>query len=319
MLLEALKFVRGSVAKKDLVPELTHFRIENGTVRGYNGVIGLCSPVMLDIACNPKAEPLIKAISNCTETVSMSMTPTGRLSIKSGKFKALIDCVEGETPHATPEGEHVVIDGVELLKACKTLSAFIGDDASRDWSNGILLQDSSAFATNNVIAVEYWIGTVFPHPVNLPLLAVKEILRIDEAPIGAQLASNSLTLHYEGGRWLRTQLSSTDWPNITGLLDANMSEVVPLDQDFFTGLEAIKPFVDKVGRVFFMQGAITTDTAPEIGATYELSDFNYDGIYNISMLLKLAGKVTHIDFSRFPKPCPFTGERMRGVILGLKL
>ena len=44
-MLKALKFVQGAVSKKDLVPALTHFRIENGTVRSYNGMLALCTPI----------------------------------------------------------------------------------------------------------------------------------------------------------------------------------------------------------------------------------------------------------------------------------
>ena len=54
-LLDALKFVQGSVAKKELQEGLTHFRIVDGTVRGFNGTISLCSPVPLNIDCTPKA------------------------------------------------------------------------------------------------------------------------------------------------------------------------------------------------------------------------------------------------------------------------
>ena len=39
--LSALKFVQGSVAKKDFVPALKHVVIENATVRGFNGVLAL--------------------------------------------------------------------------------------------------------------------------------------------------------------------------------------------------------------------------------------------------------------------------------------
>ena len=105
-MLTELKFVQGAVAKKDFIPSLTHFIIEDGTVRGYNGMLALCSPLPFDIACKPKADSLVKAIANCAETVQLSLTPAGRLSIKSGKFKAFIDCIPDETtPHVQPEGE----------------------------------------------------------------------------------------------------------------------------------------------------------------------------------------------------------------------
>ena len=73
-MLNELKFVQGSVAKKDFLPALTHFAIADGKVRGYNGSIALCSPIPFDIVCNPKAEPLVRAIANCSDTVALALT-----------------------------------------------------------------------------------------------------------------------------------------------------------------------------------------------------------------------------------------------------
>lgn len=316
-MLEQLKFVQGSVAKKDYLPALTHFCIEKGTVRGYNGTLALCSPIPFDISCKPKAIPMVQAIRNCTETVSLSMTPAGRLSIKSGKFKAFIECVEGETPHVEPEGERMEIDGAALLSAFKVLTPFIADDASRPWANGVLLKDNSAFATNNVILVEYWVGTKFPAVVNIPRDAVKEIVRIDEAPVYAQATENSLTLHYASGRWIRTQLRSTDWPDFAKVLDKPSTQV-PINPQIFEGLEVVKPFTDKLGRVTFHESALCTSLTEGDGARFDVADLTYEGSYNVDMLASLNGVATTIDFTTYPGPCLFMGDRLRGAIIGMR-
>ena len=43
-MLNELKFVQGSVAKKELLPSLTHFKIEDGHIRGFNGTIAISAP-----------------------------------------------------------------------------------------------------------------------------------------------------------------------------------------------------------------------------------------------------------------------------------
>lgn len=317
-MLTELKFVQGSVAKKDFLPALTHFVIENGTVRGYNGMIALCSPIPFDISCKPKGEPLVKAINNCSDTVQLSLTPAGRLSIKSGKFKAFVDCVEGETPHVQPEGEVVAIDGAALLQAITVLSPFIGDDASRPWSNGVLLKDSSAFATNNIMLAEYWTGVNIQNPINIPRAAVKEMLRINEAPGSIQLASNSITFHYSGGRWLRTQLLEVNWPDLAKVLNRESSPL-PLDKRLFEALDNIKPFTDKFGRVLFKEaGKICTHESETEGAMYEVEGFNALGIYQIEMLNLLNGPIKTIDWSTYPGPCMFFGDKLRGAIIGMR-
>lgn len=223
-MLNALKFCQGSVAKKDFVPELKHFAIKNGRVRGFNGILALSSPIPFDIDCKPKAEALVKAIANCTETVLLTMTPAGRLSIKSAAFKVNIDCLQEDTLHVEPEGETIEIDGTQLLKGLRVVAPFIGDDASRPWSNGVLLKDQSMFATNNATLIEYWHGSKFPHVVNLPRDAVREMLRINETPVSAQLTSNSISFHYSNDKWLRTQLYDADaWPDLGKVLNRDSS------------------------------------------------------------------------------------------------
>lgn len=316
-MLKELKFVQGAVAKKDFLPALTHFRIENGEVRSFNGTLALSSPINLDIDCTPKAEPFVKAIQNCKETVTMSMTPAGRLGIKSGSFKAFIDCVEEQTPHVIPEGEEFEIDGDALLKALKTISPFIGDDASRPWSNGILLKGQSAFATNNVSLIEYWIGSTFPIVCNVPKAAVREMIRIGEAPERAQVNDKSISFHYSDGRWIRAALLEIGWPDLNKVLDVQ-SDAKPIDERIYEALDTIKPFTDKQERVYIHDGKMSTTLVEGEGASYDIPDFPYEGVYQLHILNLLRGTADSIDFSSYPKPCLFFGNRLRGAIIGMR-
>ena len=320
-MLTELRFVQGSVAKKDFLPALTHFVIENGTVRGFNGTIALSSPISCDLHCKPKAEPLVRAIGNCADTIALSLTPAGKLRIQSGAFKAHIECVplETETPHALPEGDTVDINGEAMVKALTTVQPFIGDDASRPWSTGVLLRGQSAFATNNVTLVEYWMGgATLPYSLNLPRAAVKEIVRIGEAPTSAQLTERSFTLHYTNGRWIRTQLLTTEWPDVERILSGT-SEQKSIDPRLFDGLDVLRPFTDKLGRVFFQNGGMFTHEQGDIeGASFLLENFPHEGVYNLEMLRLLQGAASTIDWTQYPKPCLFYGEVLRGALIGMR-
>jgi len=318
-MLRELRFVMGAVARKDFLPAMTHFRIENGTVRAFNGSLALCSPIPFDIDCTPKAETLVKAISQCgEETITLSMTPAHRLRVQSGKFRAFIDTVEGATPHVEPEGEHIDIDGEVLLQAFKTIYPFVGDDASRPWTNGILLREQSAFATNNVCLVEYWLSVQMPFVVNIPREAVREVLRIDEAPTSIQLTKNSVTFHYTDGRWIRTQLLEVNWPDLRKVLDHSV-EMQPVDERLFEGLDMLNSFADNVGRVYIQDGVMRTHNEEEIGASFEIEGLPVSGLYQIKMLNLLKGVATHADFTRYPEPTLFFGERLRGAIIGMRM
>lgn len=317
-MLKELKFVQGAVAKKDFLPAMTHFAIEGGHVRSYNGTLALSSPIPFDIDCKPKAGPLVQAISNCSDTVTLTMTKAGKLRIQSGQFKAFIDCIDGKSLHVTPDGEDVRIDGDAMLTAFKTIMPFVGDDASRPWTNGVLLRDQSAFATNNVCLIEYWTGSTIPQTINIPRVAIKEMLRIGEAPTRAQLTSHAITFHYTDGRWIRTQLLSNEWPDLTKVLE-QPCKPKEIDERIFEGLDVIKAFSDKMGRVFIKGGNLCTHTDTDEGASFSVPDLCCEGIYQIEMLKLLSGVAKSIDFELYPKPCIFYGDRLRGAIVGMRL
>lgn len=318
-MLKELRFVQGAVAKKDLLPAMTHFRIEGGTVRSYNGSMAICSPIALDIDCCPRADAFVKAIANCGESVTISVTSSGRLSVRSGRFRAVVSTIQGETPHVEPSGERVDLDGTALLAAFAVLEPFVGDDASRPFTNGVLMDAGSAYATNNTCLVQYWLGATFPLRVNVPRAMVREVLRVGEPPTHAQLDAHSITFHYTDGRWIRSQLLSIEWPfDLIGKVLDQPSDPRPLPADFFTGLATVRALADGASRVYLSDGALRTSVHPEEGASYEL-DLPGEGLYNVHMLSLLEGVVTGVDLSRYPEPALFFGDRLRGAIIGMRM
>jgi len=321
-MLKALKFVKGAVAKKDYQPALTHFRIANGRVIGFNGTIALSSPIDLDIEATPKALPFVKAIELCASTtVAIHMTPVGRLALKAGGFKVFIDCSdEGDLLDSiVPQGEDVPIDS-GFLAAIKRLLPYTSNDASRLWAMGVLLRGQSAYATNNIVLLEYWIGSPMPD-INLPASAILELNRINEQPIKVRLSENSVTFFFQGDRWLRSQLLSVDWPDISALLDKAFegADLQPIPPMLFGAVEMLAPFVDLEGRIYFRDNILCTGPEPEggVGASMAMEGLPAYGAYHHKHIASLNGCATDIDFTRHPNPCPFIGEKLRGVFLGM--
>lgn len=313
----ALRFVQGAVAKKNYDPSLTHFRIDKGTVRSYNGVISLSSPIAIDISVSPKAVPLVKAIQASKDVIKLNVTPTGRLSVQSGKFRAFVECLQdGEFPDMAPEGVVVDISGIDFLKALKRVAPFIAEDASRQWARGVLFRGQSLLATNNIILVEHWLPVAFPVEMNLPEEAVNELLRIGRVPKSMQLSGTSVTFHFDDDCWLKSRLYATAWPDVSRVLDVT-SEQKELPEEFFTVLEKLAPFSGKEERVYFRDGIVTTSIEESTGATEQL-DVASDGCFNIHQLRTLSGIVETIDFSSYPRPSLFYGQDIRGTLVGIR-
>ena len=320
-MLDSIRFVQGAVAKKNLVPALTHFRIQNERILGFNGTLCISSPIAFNIDANPKAVPLIKAITTCRETIQLSLTKTGRLSIRSGPFKALIECLENIPQEMEPIGTYTELPH-GILEPLRVLAPFIAEDASRDWARGILLRGQSAFATNNVILVEKWVKYAFPIEANLPKTLIAELLRINIEPVGVQLATNSITFHYAGERWLCSQLYTTQWPDVSSILDEPVVNLLSVPAAFWHALEALTPFVGDSGMVHISPNNVSTAVnlgeATESGATIQIENLPAEGSFNLKYLKQLKKITSSIDFAAYPKPCLFFGDNLRGAIAGLR-
>ena len=329
-MLDALKFVKGSVAKKDVISALTHFSIKNGVIKGFNGIICMAAPIALSLDCQPKAIPFTKAVEICEglpDAPAFSMTAAGRLTIKSGKFKVHIECTDDAYPDMQPEGQRIELQP-GLMAAFKTLAPMIAEDASRPWARGILLRDGSAFATNNVVIGEYWIGYKMPFDMNIPDECIKEVLRVKQEPIAISATERSVTFHFSDDRWVKSQLLTSDWPNVAPVLN-RPSTPAPVPPDLFDVLERLVPYVDGSRRVFIRGNTLSTHVDEGIGASVLVDDPNWNpatrGVYNLDLLRALGGLVAKIDFSLYPQPCLFFGPDssagyplLRGAVVGMK-
>lgn len=318
-MLTELQFVKGAIAKKDFDPTLTHFLIRNRRVWSFNGVIGLSSPIECDLDLAPQGQQFLKALNACTETISLHMATNGQLTVKAGRFRTFVDCVPPEEHKALPPaGSFVELDG-SLLGALRKLEPFIAVDASRPWACGILFRGQSAFATNNITFVEYWLGYNFPIEVNIPTQAVRELIRIGEEPLGLQVCEDRLTFYYSGHRWLMTKLSALEWPNMDRIFDLVASaDLEHVDDSFFDAIAQIKPFTDDMGRVIFGDGKLRTSADDAAATVVEFPPAPLSGSYNCDNLLALRGVAQKADFNHYPKPVAFTGDRVRGVVAGLR-
>lgn len=316
-MIEDLRFVQGAVARKDYVPCLTHFRIENGRVTGFNGAIALSSPIKFDIPCSPRATPFVKAIQTCPETIQLHLTPQQRLCVKSGPFTAYVECTQEPFPEIKPDGDEFDFRGVDLVDALCTLAPFIAEDASRPWAQGIMFAGGSAYATNNIVLLEKWLGGAqVPSPLPIPKEAVTELLRIGENPVTVRIAKDSATFLFESGRWLRAQLCEGVWPDVSSILDAP-GQPGALPEGFWAAVESLVPFADDMSKLRFRPGAMSTGESEGDGASMSIAGLPDKGCFNAKQLVLLSRVASAIDFSVYPKPCPFQGDRLRGVLVGM--
>jgi DNA polymerase III sliding clamp (beta) subunit (PCNA family) len=319
-MITALKFVQGAVAKKDFVPALTHFRIQNRKVKGFNGSLGICAPINIDLDIAPRAADFVRAINACTEEIALHMADNGKLCVRSGKFKTFVECVDSATyPDFEPTGRLVTL-GNDLVPALKKIEPFIAEDASRPWACGILLDKESAFATNNIVFLEHWLGYHFPVRVNIPGSAIRELVRIGESPVSMQMEAERVVFHYKDGQWLSTQVLTQPWPDASALLQKlSMKGHRKPSEELWEAIEAVVPFSDEINRCFFKGDHVsTTADADKSGTSVKVKDAPAAGCFNGKQLLALRPLDLSFGFEQYPQAVSFFGARTRGLISGIR-
>mgnify|MGYP006923621248 CR=1 FL=1 len=295
--------------------------IKNGTLKTSSGSVSISLKVPINLDCNPNASQFIKAMSKCDETPIFTLTKSGKMQIKSGGFKANIDCVDTDNDDTNyPTGEFNIVDGTDLMNALKTLKPFVSTERieGRIWTNGIFLDTNSFFATNNTILIERWTGFNLTKTCVLPLPAVNILLKNELAPEKLQIDETTITFHYENVGWIKCSLYSSPWPvGISKFLDekGNQTKII---EDVFSAIEKINPSTDNFGRVYFNNGFVSTHPeSHESGVSCDVEGLVANCVFNGSMFNLVKGIASTIDLSIYPKPSPFSGDNVRGVISGV--
>src|SRR5690349_12164751 len=109
-LLRALDFV--AVAQKDKgAPYQTHVALTRNTAIAFDGVLAAGHIIEEDLTASPHTLTLVNALNKAEGVLSVTQLDSGRLSVKAGKFKALVPCLPDATlPGIGPDPRVGVID-----------------------------------------------------------------------------------------------------------------------------------------------------------------------------------------------------------------
>jgi hypothetical protein len=317
-MLNALRFVSGAVSKLDTVPALSHYRVEAGFIMGFNGTVAICSPIDLALTATPNAEQFYRALKSCDEVVTITQTHSGSLRVKSGTFSAVVDCLPDAYPAVAPDGAaYAVKPGMGAL--LKKLVPIISNDPMKLWANGALFStDGTITVTDGVVMAQAYTGDYMPGVCNVPAVALREVVRTGLDPVALQFGAQSLTFHFDGGKWLRTTLFNAAWPlhKLDGIL-GRAAQPVAIPDGYFASVEKLIPFGDDFAKLAFdPAGFHMEDGDKQQRARVDMQvQEGAAGVYNARLLLKIKDLAKWIDFSQYPSAALWSGDNVRGAIM----
>lgn len=317
-LLTALEFC-SVVSEKLGAPYETHIGLRNNWAIGFNGIVAAGNPIVEDIYCYPHNLLMIEALSKCDENFSLTQLDNGRLSIKSGKFKAIVPCLDPELMQtALPDPKIVGITNA-FKDAVEAVGVLANENAQHVLTASVLMNGASVISTNRVMLLEYWHGLDLPPNIPLPKEFVTALVKSKKNLTGFGYSNCSATFYFEDGSWLRTQLYNDEWPDVSRILNRE-ANLWSIDPNFFKALDAVAPFSED-GNIYSDLNLLKSHADEGVGATFECSGIPKGFVYPIKQLMIMKPHVKKIDYMASgvhdSSYClVFQGDRMRGVISG---
>lgn len=319
-MLEALKFVHRATADKDIIRMLTHICVHDGKLQGADSKMAIEAncPELAGHSFTAPAEKFIKAVLGCKGDPTIVANDDGTIKISHKRFRVTLPTLKvSDYPAQTFKPDNAVkIDApTGFITGLRKIFPFISQDASRPWSLGVNLTPKYLYATNNVTMARVpclWNGPV----INLPRYVIQELLDIDKPVTEIWASPSSISFQFEGA-WLRAQLYTDSWPDVSKMFDVEREfEAVP--EGLLDAVEQLLPFCHdvKFPSIYFKEGTITTANglqSAELGF-----DWQGRGAYRAEVLqLALAVAKTWTP-NEYPKPVFFKGDGIEGMLVGIR-
>lgn len=317
-LLSALQFCSVVTEKLGAAYE-THIGIKNNWTIAFNGIVAAGSPIVESLTCYPHNLLLVEALSKCDDNYSLTQLDNGRLSVKSGKFKAIVPCLDPDLMQSAEPDPQIVGLNNTFRDAVEAVGVLASEYAQHVLTASVLMNGSSVISTNRVMLMEYWHGLDLPPNIPLPKQFVAALVKCKKDLSGFGYSRNSATFYFSDGSWLRTQLYSDEWPDVSRILDRK-ANLWSIDPTFFKALDSVAPFSED-GNVYSELNLLKSHADIALGASYECSGIPNGFIYPIKQLKIIQPFVKKVDF--YAKGVHdssyclvFEGDFARGVISG---
>lgn len=315
-LLTALRFIE--VAQRDDgVPYQTHCWFANGYVNAFDGILAAGFPVSggMPLGC-PHTKKLIAALSKVRGAYGLTMLDNHQLSVSTDKLKVAVPCL------SPIDLDRVVCDPPnytltdKFKEAAELAGMFVKEGAQSVLGASVVTRDYSLFGTDTIALVEAYHGCHMPAGLMIPKAFISAMLKVPAALTHFGFCEQSLTVHFENGGWLRTQLYIEQPPKLDTILSTFAeSKTVPIPVELRAGLEAVLPHAEG-NRVILLENEIRTSLDENVGAVYRCDGLPFNVPINGGLLRTMTGVFDSADFVTHKNYVVFTDseKQVRGIL-----
>jgi len=238
----AIDFVKHGVLSRQFEESLTELHFTSRGVQSYNGVVCIHYPFAFpDMTFSVSSIKLIKAIEACNFAPMMRLSEKN-IIIKGNNFRSILEQNPSPSPIKKAKGEIYKLPS-NFIEKLALIYPLISDDASRQWSQTVLIKKGYLYVTNNVVAARVKIN--LPNCI-LPIELISVLLKLKKHhPTSIILANKAERIHYKGGAWVQCSRSTVTWPKTINTFFAKKPKKIPtIPLGFKDAVNTIAPFMD---------------------------------------------------------------------------
>lgn len=324
-LVEALDFIAVGTADFQHWQKFIHLR--GNMAVAFNGQIAAGHPIAEELTLCPQLDKFKIALNRCGKSLTISETPTGQISVKGDKLRALVQCLAPEDVPTIQPDPMIVPVGEIIKETFKVCGALASEAAERVMEASLLLEANSCTGTNGAAILQHWHGVDLPPAMVLPKLFTAGVAKQTKPLAGFGFSWNadntqvaSVTFWFEGGAWIKAQCYADKWQDVNNVLNVH-SVPIETQGDLFEAIEAVSHF-NEDGFVTFAEGKVMSHDTDAVGAQFPVKGLAGGKKFNGKLIKLVAPYAAKIDLTSYPDRAFFFGgtpeNPVRGAIMGLK-
>jgi DNA polymerase III sliding clamp (beta) subunit (PCNA family) len=313
-LIAALKFVSMAQSKVG-TPSDQHCMMLNHWLVATNGVMTIGTKVDESMSVCPHTMQFIDALTASYGDQVISQESPAVLSVQAGEFRGLVACVDPSAVPMPPPDPPIAQIGQPVIDALDAVQFLATDGAPEAHTAAVLLQANTAVAMDGKMLMEAWHGTDLPPSLLLPRKSVQAIVKCKKLPTGFGYSDSSVTIWFEDGSFIKTQLYKANYPNYHHLFPETPN-AYPLPEGFFKAVHTIMSFSEN-GHVYFNNGAVASDLHETKASTFKIEGLTEEMGFNGKYLIDAQIHMNAAQFIPEKTKMVFYGNSCRGVIMGL--
>lgn len=315
---EAIAKVKGALAAKDFGAAMNYYTFKDDFIYASDGNMTAATPYAhgLDrLVPGAELEALLARLPNDVTCMydDASITMKGGRLRGTIKTQSTVDRVLLVPEHPWNEPPH------GLVEAMRRARPFIADVAAQPYATCMCFRKDALFATTNMSLVQVQVPGLAPGDLDLllPSWAVDFVLKAYGTLNGIIFTPNYMAFRWDDGSWLRTKLIEGAFPATVVTL---LSNVEP-EQPFELGPGWRLAYADVAALSEGIVGVEASRITGGKGHSKVEADVEPTGIeapvhFNPRFLTAVIDVATHWNPAEFPRPVPFVGPGLRGLVVG---